>query len=209
MRIELSTDSSKNVSGRRSTRVQSELKHVTLFSDAETSHAGEVVDESFGGIGLRFADCPGLRPGQEVEISYNGVETCAVVRHSRREGHDGYRIGLQWKAEYLANEVRELNIKRTSRGDESPIDSFVQMLPGGIVMMWKFFEAGKSLELMETTGRLQREGRHCGIQSLNTFVDRVQTVLADAEPRKVVREALCSLIDECMRVAVVPEPGVS
>jgi hypothetical protein len=208
MRIELSMKADKNESGRRSTRVPSELKHVTLFSDSTDSLSGEVIDESFGGIGLRFEVAPDLQPEQEVEVSYDGVETYAVVRHSGSDGQGGYRIGLQWKAHLLAREARELQQNWTSHSGDSKMDSFIQMLPGGVFMMWKFFEAGKSLDLLDTTERLQGEARHCGIDTLASHVKEVQTVVSADEPKQVIRKALCSLIKECIQVAGIPETAV-
>ncbi len=209
MRIELSTNAEQNESGRRSTRVPSELKHVTLFSDSTARLSGEVIDESFGGIGLRFEVDLDLQPGQEVEVSYDGVETYAVVRHSGSDGQGGYRIGLQWKAHLLAREARELQQDWASHSGNSEMDSFIQMLPGGVFMMWKFFEAGKSLDLLETTERLQGEARHCGIDSLVPHVREVQKAVSDNEPKQVIRKALCSLIEECIQVAGIPETATS
>jgi hypothetical protein len=208
MRIELSTNTDKTESGRRATRVPSELKHVTLFSDSNESLSGQVIDESCGGIGLRFEVAPDLQLEQEVEVSYDGVETYAVVRHSGSDGQGGYRIGLQWKAHLLAREARDLQQNWASHSGDSEMDSFIHMLPGGIFMMWKFFEAGKSLDLLETTERLQSEARHCGIDSLASHVKQVQTVVSANEPKQVIRKALCSMIEECIQVVGIPETAV-
>jgi hypothetical protein len=206
MRIELTKNVDANDSGRTSTRVPSELKYVTLILDSTHSISGEVIDESFGGIGLRFELSPELIVDQEVEVSYDGVETSAVVRHSGSDGKGGHRIGLQWKAQMLAREARDLQQMWATHSGDKKMDSFVQMLPGGVFMMWKFFEAGKSWNLLETTDRLQGEARHCGIDTLKPLVQAVQRAVAEGDPKDVVRKALCSLIEQCIQVVGVPGP---
>ena len=58
---------------RNTTRFESVIKNVKLFTDTHAECVGVVLDESFGGIGLQFPVTLAIEPGQELEISYNGV----------------------------------------------------------------------------------------------------------------------------------------
>ena len=81
MKIRLQDSGEPTDSKRQLTRIRVSLKTVTILGDSEQSDQGDVVDESFGGIGLRFNTELPFEVGQEFEVLYNGVECPHFLYH--------------------------------------------------------------------------------------------------------------------------------
>ena len=151
MKLEL-VNSSDQASGRRMTRIKADAKLVFLHAHSTEREECELIDESFGGIGVLFQSKVPFRSGQELEVSYNGVEMCAVVRHIT-VGDEGTRVGFEWKAAGVSRELREAVARHNGQDDYL---QFLVALPSGFYMMWKLFESEKWFELNETADRLLR-----------------------------------------------------
>ena len=58
---------------------------------------GKLVDESFGGIAVRFSDDVDLMFGQVVELECKDVKSAAVVRNLSRSNDGSLRVGFEWQ----------------------------------------------------------------------------------------------------------------
>lgn len=57
---------------------------------------GEVVNESYGGIGVTVDDPTGLEEGLEVDIHFAECQFEAVVTSLRRQDDGRYLVGIKW-----------------------------------------------------------------------------------------------------------------
>lgn len=198
MKIEL-LDSDEQLAGkRRLTRVKGDSKQVVLWGDSEHAEHGEVVDESFGGIGLRFDTSLQFTAEQEFEVSYNGVQLWAVVRHVTEDDAGRHRVGLEWKASGLSRAARQTI---EDDRDDVELSKFKETLPGGLYMMWRLFECGEWFQLGEKADKLRRLASRCEFaETLSNRVRRLQAAVELPDPKESSRKALLSLIEECVRV---------
>ena len=198
MRIELRDTGEPVDSKRKSTRIKGGSKQVVLWSDSEQSDQGEVINESFGGIGLRFNMGLPFEAGQECEVSYDGVELCAVVRHVTIDDVGNSHIGLEWKAAGLSRVVRQTI---ADRHDAQELTEFEKALPSGCYMMQRLLECEKWFQLGEKAENLRRLASKCEFaDKLTNYVRKLQDAIKLAEPQNHSRKALDSLIEECIRV---------
>ena len=161
-----------------------------------------VIDESFGGIGIEIP--VKLNQGDDVDIAvnveYGGVTCIALVRHISAMD-DGTKMGLEWKAQALSRCLREI-----LSADTQVNRDLTRILPGGLSMMWKLFEARRWEFLLDSADRLRREVASAGIQELSQpiteFQEAVQSVIdvPSAESSNQVCNALNGLIGHCVRL---------
>ncbi len=193
MKLEL-VNQSDEASGRRMTRIKAESKLVFLHAQSATREECDLIDESFGGIGVCFHSNVPFRAGQELEVSYDGVEMCAVVRHVT-VGDTGTRVGFEWKAAGVSRELREA--VATHEGEDDYLQ-FLVALPSGFYMMWKLFESEKWFELNETADRLLRLAKRCNVTSVTEHVEALQIAIECSAPREPTRKALDALMHHCV-----------
>ena len=204
MKIELRDSGEDVAGGRRSTRIEEKSKQVTLWLDSERSQQGKLFDESFGGIGIQFNTKVPLERGQEIEVSYNGVQMWALVRHVATDDTGDRRVGLEWKAAGLAERVRQAILAndsgRSKDRSEQELARFRELLPSGFYMMWTFFEHENWYELGETAERLKQTALACEIGTLTEHVKQLQNAVKLPEPKETSKKALCRLMEECIHV---------
>ena len=193
MKLEL-VNPNEQASGRRMKRIMADSKLVFLRAHSTDREECELMDESFGGIGVQFHSKVPFRAGQELEVSYGGVEMCAVVRHVT-VSDEGTRVGFEWKAAGVSRELREAVAAHD--GDEDYLQ-FLVALPSGFYMMWKLFESGKWFELNETADRLLRLAKRCNVSSVTQHVERLQAAIEQPEPKGPTRKALDALMAQCV-----------
>ena len=197
MKIELKDSTEQFANERRLTRIHGDSKQVVLWNDIGIVAQGEVVDESFGGIGLQFDSSFRFVTGQEFEVSYNGVSVWAVVRHVT-ESDAGYRVGFEWKAACFSRAARQAT---NDASDAIELANFKEALPGGLYMMWRLLECEEWYQLGEKADRLRRLASRCEFaETVNNHVRQLQESLQLADPRNASREALQSLIEACIQV---------
>ena len=197
MRIELSDPETQAPGKRQLTRVKADSKQVVLCDDSGEHEQGEVIDESFGGIGLSFPAGRCFQIGEELEVSYGGVQLSAVVRHAT-VGADACRVGLEWKAVGLSRAARQ---SLTATQGQSEVSRFKSALPSGFYMMWRLLESEQWVQLAETADRLRRLASKCDfVDAITSYVEALEEAVAQSEPAKATRQALVDLIDACVRV---------
>ena len=167
-----------------------------------------VIDESFGGLGIAVPlkltgeEAVSELADRELNIEYGGVSCVAVIRHVATM-ESGCRLGLEWKAQSLSRCLRDLLKLQPNGGGED----LARILPGGLSMMWKLYEASRWHFLLDNTDRLRRQVASCGVTNLLEPIDLFQqTVLevADAggemaEAKKdKVKTGLDDLIRQCI-----------
>ena len=191
---------------RRSQRIKSNYERVLFVNDAGEVVRGSVFDESFGGIGLEFTEVMPVPIGVELQIGYNGLQLTGLVRHVSITDTDGCRIGIQWKADGLADQARKIvstyeQAAATEESRDPAVEQrlrFLRLLPGGLHMMWKLFENGKWLELATTSERLAREASRYGIRSVRPVVDALQDAVARSVDAASMRPLLEKVVDRCL-----------
>ena len=198
MKLELIDAEPQNGSKRRLSRMKSDSKRVVLWGDSEQLEQGKVIDESFGGIGLRFDTRYQFEPGQELEVSYNGVQLWAIVRHVTPDDAGKNHVGFEWKAAGLSRVARQTTVD--DRGD-SELSRFQETLPSGLYMMWRLFECEKWFELGEKADCLRKLASKCDFSdTVTAFARELQEAVELADAKEPSKQALQSLVDECMRV---------
>ena len=166
-----------------------------------------VIDESFGGIGIAVPlkltgdDARKELTGRELTVEYSGVSCTAVIRHVKSM-QSGCRLGLEWKAQALSRCLRDLLKLQPNVGEE-----LSRILPGGLSMMWKMYEAGRWHVMAENASRLLRQIAAYDIDTLvqpielfSATLERVCAAPDDESSKETVHDALNELIQECIRV---------
>ena len=198
MKLELYDAEPRNESKRRLNRIKGDSKKVVLWGDTEQLEQGKVIDESFGGIGLRFDPRFQFEPGQELEVSYNGVQLWAVVRHVTADDTGKNHVGFEWKAAGLSRAARQTTVDDR---EDSELCRFKEALPSGLYMMWRLFECEKWFELGEKAECLRKLASKCDFADTVASVAReLQEAIELEEPKEPCKQALQSLAEECIRV---------
>jgi hypothetical protein len=198
MKIKLQDSGEPDDSKRRLTRIKGGSKKVVLLGDSEQFDQGEVVDESFGGIGLRFNTELPFEAGQEIEVSYNGVQLWTIVRHVTIDDAGNSRVGLEWKANSFSRIARQT---MPDSRDGQELAEFKKVLPSGFYMMWRLLECKKWLQLEEKADNLRRLASKCEFaDTVASYVRVLQDAIKLAEPEEGIKRALYALIEECIRV---------
>lgn len=195
---EPSEDSLAVASRRRYTRVSRDASDVAVIAAKGAHVCGSVVEESFGGIGLLFKEHPNLVEGQIIRFVYSGVEASAVIRHVRHDDARSYRVGIEWVAEGLAREIREKCALRSQPTQDKRLEALLQILPGGVSMMWKLHEAEKWNELEAATDRLRREALRCRAERIIQATDAFPAALLQENRKQAAALAIFSLVRECL-----------
>src|SRR5205814_4176049 len=90
-----STFGSESVERRRWTRTPAQGTEITVVRGG-ASQAAAVVDESYGGIGIRLREVADLVQGQTLHMLYRGVPVAGAIRSILPEDDDQHRVGLEW-----------------------------------------------------------------------------------------------------------------
>ena len=167
-----------------------------------------MLDESFGGIGIAMPTF--VEIGTEVDIEVAGLRSWAIVRNVKLLP-SGCRLGLEWKAQALSRRLRELISCGEQLSDlEDELQRLARILPGGLSMLWKLFEAGRWPQLVQSAERLKKEAAICNVTELTAPIERLQECLrgpiaaeaGDDIDRGAIQDAVNRLIDKCVEVCV-------
>ena len=166
---------------------------------------GVVLDESFGGLGLMFTERVRLNVDENIQIAHNGVRAWAVVRHIAVSNVLTCRVGLEWKAAALSRRARAA----MSRGALQPTNDsreakrrarFLSLIPGGVNVLWKLFDAGNWPALVNSLERLRRESSACAIEELNVLAGEVESLIEGNANSQHIRPALDALVEYCLHL---------
>jgi hypothetical protein len=81
---------------RRYSRFLPEDNEVAITSDTGLKFTAEVVDESFGGIGVLCEETEGLEEGLEVAVRIEEADFDAVIVSVRKQEDGMVQLGLKW-----------------------------------------------------------------------------------------------------------------
>lgn len=194
----------RNVPNQRATgRVQPNKPRVRIHGLQEQSVPAVVLDESFGGLGIA-APVSRIEEGAELDVELSidssGVRSLAVVRH-QASLPSGSRLGIEWKAQALSRQLRDLLIADSRDANHS----LARILPGGLSTMWKLFEASRWQHLIASADRLKKESAAAQTTSLLRPIEQFQLAVhqhlgheADAAAVSAVRAELDELIEQCI-----------
>lgn len=112
------------------------------------------------------------------------------------------RCGIAWKAVGIASRARRIcdpmRAKLMSDPAQRSLARFVDMLPGGLYMMWNLFENAKWVELDEAIERLVQSRKRCGLTSLAQPVKSLRKSLRSGVRLKDLRQQLDDLVSFCL-----------
>lgn len=163
-----------------------------------------VIDESFGGLGvaapIQFE--AGQAADVELTIDMDGVRNTAIVRHVSALP-SGCRLGLEWKAQAVSRCLRDLlKAEKSSQNHQQ----LVRILPGGLSMMWKLYEAERWPQLLNSADRLRKEAAACSVNELSAPIERFHTKVGEAvdsaspDAGQLIEAELNKLIWKCIEV---------
>ncbi len=187
-------------------RVPAKPSQITINGLGNGAVTAVVLDESFGGLGVLSPVA--IAVGTEVDCTLapeqGGIRAIAYVRNMTPQS-EGARVGLEWKAQALS---RNLRVLLTANDVPDHLRSLVRVLPGGISIMWKFFEAEEWQQLLVSANRLGKESAACYVHALIEPIEEFQEVLRHAIGNELpdikgrVETALTKLINQCIDVIV-------
>ena len=191
------------LNNRSTERVPPRTQTVILHGLVDGPVPAIVIDESFGGLGV--AAPVHLNTGSEVDIELcvemGGIRSNAIVRHSVGLP-SGCRLGLEWKAQALSRCLRDLLSVESTSGKLQPL---VRILPGGLSVMWKLFEAQRFSQLLHSADRLRKEAAACGVTELSGPIEKFQCGVREVldgdranEASDTVEQELNELIRKCI-----------
>ena len=125
---------------RRWGRFVSDVGQLGVARRGRQQRPAEVLDESFGGIGLLVPDAADLAAGVAVDLTYDGTPMQGVVKSVVPDSQAGSRVGIEWASE----------AETTPAGDGARIE-------GSLFMLIRMWETGAWSELRETADRLISE----------------------------------------------------
>lgn len=186
-------------------RVAPSQPTVTIFGNGIKPIQVQLLDESFGGIGVLVAEHVKLGKEVDVELSQalGGIRSVALVRNIQ-PSTDGNRVGLEWKALALSRYINDvLQAGKTSNKHRS----LSRILPGGLSVMWKLYEGGRWEHILESADRLGEEATEGSVAELTPAISEFKRQVSDALAtkdanliREKVRVELDKLILKCIRV---------
>lgn len=199
---------STETDSRHSHRMNPTQQTALIHGLTPTPTLAAVIDESFGGIGiavpLKLAPDAGKRDWEDLKLTveYAGVTCSAVIRHVEMI-ESGCRLGLEWKAQALSRCLRDL-LDLLPNADQD----LRQMLPGGLSMMWKLYEAERWDVMHESAGRLLRQiSKSDNAEFVEAIVQFKQVMQETSEsltttkesPKERVHTALDILVCDCLQ----------
>lgn len=190
---------------RSSDRVGLDASTVVLIGLDDEPVPAVVIDESFGGIGVAapIKIQAGSQLGMELTVETGALRSVALIRHTTALP-SGCRLGLEWKALALSRGLRELlNLGQSSTTNQQ----LIRILPGGLSVMWKLYEAKRWEHLLASADRLRKEAAACHVHSLSKPIDNFQDAIRHSmtdqsaeDVEDVVQRELTQLIATCVEV---------
>lgn len=143
----------------------------------------EVLDESFGGIGVVIDDASGLEPGLDLDLNYEGVLMRGTVRSVRPYEGGRYRVGIEWApSQSHAPEIRDGN----------------PQIQGRLRILLRMWEAGRWTELARAVACLKREAEALCLEPVVRHAAALLALLDDTPLPTTTPQPLVALVDACL-----------
>jgi hypothetical protein len=184
-------------------RFLNDVVHVHVSPAPGVTFAAEVLDESFGGIGLLVDDAQHLAVGRVVELEYNDTPLEAIVRHISPKQLGRHRVGLEWQAcaEFETSRGRAAH-SRPVRSNLEEQDAcrdalvrFVADLPRGVYRIDVFARRGAWRDLSRVVLEFQAEAEALGFAELAAEAEGIVEAAGDDDCRAAVEH----FIQSCCR----------
>ncbi len=171
---------------------------VTFQLDDGKNYLGTVINESFGGAGIIFDDRIPVSKSAEIEVTYHGVPTMAIVRHVSAFNKGGCMVGVHWKAAAIKAQVAELREVADRRDLNLPdaLERFIELLPGGVELMQQLAQNERWPELSEAIDRLSRDAMSAGVYGSNDCLDVLMHLVEDAPNKAHLLNAIDDLVEQ-------------
>ncbi len=160
-------------------RFVADLGDIRIHLDDGLRLNAEVLDESFGGIGLLLEEGDPLEVGTEVSLFYDGTPMRGVVRNVRDSGDGKIRVGLEWVA--TATDC-------SARAAESCIEE-------RLFLLFHMWEARRCQVLADTARQLMRDAYNLGRDELAGRAETLHEVVQQGGSERDVHRALQTLVD--------------
>ena len=171
---------------------------VTLRTEDGRACDGIVVNESFGGVGIVFSEDLQLERAREIEVAYHGTPAMAIVRHVTAFSRGGCMVGLHWKSSATQKRVAELTELNNRRELSLPdrLSRFIELLPGGVQLLWSLHASGRWTELAEAVNRLSQDANAARVGGTEECLEVLMQLMEDSPQPKQVQETLERLVNE-------------
>jgi hypothetical protein len=145
--------------------------------------SAEVVDESFGGIGIVIDNASGLQPGRDLSLAYDGVPMRGTVRSVHPHGGGRYRVGIEWLS--------------SQPFDPGSHDAKAQ-IRGRLRVLFRTWEGGRWNELARAVACLKREAEAMQLETIAHHATALLAMLDDLPLNTTTPEPLIALVDACL-----------
>lgn len=160
-------------------RFVADLGDIRIHLDDGLRLNAEVLDESFGGIGLLLEEGSPLEVGSEVSLFYDGTPMRGVVRNVRDSGDGKIRIGVEWITTAM---------DRSTRAAESCIEE-------RLFLLFHMWEARRWRVLADTARQLMRDAQDLGRDELAGRAEVLHEAVQQEGSERDVHRALRALVD--------------
>ncbi|MFV2067722.1 MAG: PilZ domain-containing protein [Pirellulales bacterium] len=162
-------------------RFVADVGEIVICPDGGKPSNAQVLDESFGGIGLTVASPLDVEVGTLIDVTYDGIPMRGIVRNVRHDDAGRQRLGIEWAAHTSCDglEQSDLAVERC------------------LLVLFRMWEAGHWSDLGRAAQTLASDARTSGRIDLARLAESLQWAVADPPNDVAVRTALASLVDLC------------
>jgi hypothetical protein len=161
-------------------RFVADVGELVVHVASDDCRPAELLDESFGGIGLLLCDGTRLFVDRQVEVSYDGIAIGGVVRAIEPFDGDRYRVSIEW-------EPIGTHVTCHTKGGEK--------IEGRLFMLFRMWESANWDELAATAAKLAKEAENLGVKELVRPANTLNEVIESSAPKADICKALDALVD--------------
>jgi hypothetical protein len=160
-------------------RFVSSIGEILIDTDGDTQLHADVLDESFGGIGLRIDQANSLKVGVAISLTYDGVPMKGVVRSVAHAGDAKVRVGIEW----IANATNE----STTQGKA--------LIEERLFQLFRLWQADKQQELRTAAWQLERDANAHSMHDIVQLADTLRLAVEQDASQTTVCQALEEIVD--------------
>jgi hypothetical protein len=160
-------------------RFVSSIGEILIDTDGDAQLHADVLDESFGGIGLRVGQADGLEVGAAISLTYDGVPMKGVVRNVTHAGDAKVRVGIEWI-------TTATNVSAT-RGKA--------LVEERLFQLFRLWQAGMQQELRAAAWQLERDADAHAMHDIVQLADTLRQAVEQGASQTTVCQALEEIVD--------------
>jgi len=162
-------------------RFVADVGEIVLCSDGGKASTGQVLDESFGGIGLAVEPPLDIDVGTPIDVTYEGIPLRGIVRNISHASACGQRLGIEWSGT-VPGDGRQPGHRTVDRC---------------LLVLFRMWEAGQWRDLTRAAQQLVTDARSAGWGDLTRRAESLALAAADPPNAAAIRTSLAALVDLC------------